>query len=226
MRSGAAAQEAPAGLRVLAPRSERAPERLTRAERKRRTRAALLAAARSVVASRGMQAATHEEIAAEAGLTIGAIYSNFDNKADLMAALMDDVAANSNVVLEDKPTVRESLETLGRRLIHQADNDPADVDLQLEFTLFAIRFPEARARRLPHRESEHHRHAEILESVAARSGEVLPMPAAEYAEAVSNLAWSLMCSRRTLGPSAVSDEFILRSLDLMAPPWPRRRRSR
>src|SRR5438046_381214 len=134
--------------------------RLTRAQRKRQTRAALIAAARTVVARRGMQAATHEEIAAEAGLTIGAIYSNFDNKASLMAALMDDVAANSNVVLEDEPTVRECLEALGRRLMSEADHHPEDVDLQLEFMLFAIRVPEARARRLPHRETEHRRYAE------------------------------------------------------------------
>lgn len=191
--------------------------RLTREQRKQQTRAALIAAARSVVARRGMQAATHEEIAAEAGVTIGAIYSNFDNKASLMAALMDDVAANNNVVLEDKSTVRECLEALGRRLIAEADRHPEDVDLQLEFLLFAVRVPEARAQRLPHREREHQRYAEILERVAARSGEVLPLPAVEYAEAVSNMAWSLMCSRRTLGRAAVPDELVLHSLGLLAP---------
>src|SRR4051812_3817215 len=217
MSNTAAAQETSYDVHRLAPAGPQPSPRLTRAQRKRQTRAALVAAARTVVARRGMQAATHEEIAAEAGLTIGAIYSNFDNRASLMAALMDDVAANSTVVLEDKPTVRECLEALGRRLISEADHHPDDVDLQLEFLLFAIRVPEARARRLPHRETEHRRHAEILERVAARSGEVLPLPAMEYAEAVSNLAWSLMCSRRTLGSIVIPDELILRSLDLMAP---------
>lgn len=191
--------------------------RLSREQRKRQTREALIAAARTVVARHGMQAATHEEIAAEAGLTIGAIYSNFDNKAGLMAALMDDVASKSNVVLEDKPTVRECLEALGRRLLAEADRHPEDVDLQLEFLLFAIRVPEARAQRLPHRESEHRRHAEVLARVAARSGEVLPLPAIEYAEAVSNMAWSLMCSRRSLGAAVITDELILHSLALLAP---------
>src|SRR5690349_13347712 len=135
------------------------PPRLSRAERKQQTRDALLAAARTVVARRGMQAATHEEIAAEAGLTIGAIYSNFSGKTDLMASLMDAAAARSNVVLEDAPTVADCLEALGRRLVRQVDEDPADVDLQLEFTLFAIRAPEARTQRLPHRDAEHARHA-------------------------------------------------------------------
>jgi AcrR family transcriptional regulator len=190
--------------------------RVSRADRKRQTREALIAAARVVVARSGMQAATHEEIAAEAGLTIGAIYSNFASKADLMASVMDDVAAKSHVVLEEKATVRECLEALGRRLARQVDDDPADVDLQLEFALFAIRNPEARARRLPHREAEHRAHAEVLARVAARSGEQLPLPPAEFAETVSNLAWSLMCSRRTLGRKAVSDAFIARSLGVLA----------
>ena len=70
---------------------------------------------------------------------------------------------------------------------------------------------------MPHREREHERHAEILERVAARSGEALPLPATEYAEAVSNMAWSLMCSRRTLGAAVVTDELILHSLELLAP---------
>jgi AcrR family transcriptional regulator len=193
------------------------PTRLTRAERKEQTRKALLAAARSVVARRGMQAATHEEIASEAGLTIGAIYSNFESKADLMAALMDDVAANSSVVLEERATIRECLEALAQRVIRQADDDPDDVDLQLEFLLFAVRVPEAGARRLPHREDEHRHHADVLEGVAAKSGETLPMPAREFAEVVSNLAWALLCSRRTLGADVISDDFIARSLALLNP---------
>jgi AcrR family transcriptional regulator len=200
--------------------------RVSRAERKLQTRQALLSAARVVVARRGMQAATHEEIAAEAGLTIGAIYSNFASKADLMAALMDDVAAKSNVVLEVRPTLQECLSALARRLVEQVDNDPDAVDLQLEFALFAVRNPEARTRRLPHHEEEHRRHADVLARVSAAAGVPLPLPAPEFAEAVSNLAWALMCSRRTLGREAVPDELIERSLGLLAGAAAARRTSR
>src|SRR5437868_155057 len=127
-----------------------AVERLTRAQRKEQTRAALLAAARTVVARRGMQAATHEEIASEAGLTIGAIYSNFSSKADLMAALWGEIAEHSSVQLEDHATLGECLDSLASRLVEAVDDDPESVDLQLEFQLFAIRVPEARELRLPH----------------------------------------------------------------------------
>ena len=191
--------------------------RLSRAERKEQTRAALLAAARSVVARRGMQAATHEEIAREAGLTIGAIYSNFASKADLMAAVWGDIASHSNVVLEERETLRECLEALAERLIRAADEDPELVDLQLEFQLFAIRVPEARDRRLPHWDAGHKAHAAVLERVAARSGEELPGSARDFAEAVSNLAWSLVVGRRVLGSSVMTEERIRQALLCLVP---------
>jgi AcrR family transcriptional regulator len=197
--------------------AEQAPvtERPTRAQRKERTRAALLTAARSVVARRGMQAATHEEIASEAGLTIGAIYSNFASKADLMAALMDDVAAQSNLHLEPADSLRDCLDALAHRVIEQVDRDPQAVDLSLEFALFAVRYPEARERRLPHWEDEHRRHEEVLAGVAERSGRPLPGAPRDVAEAVSNLAWSLMCSRRVLGAAVITDEAIVNAMRML-----------
>ena len=192
-------------------------ERLSRAQRKEQNRAALLAAARSVVARRGMQAATHEEIASEAGLTIGAIYSNFTSKADLMAALWGEIASHSSVMLEERATLRETLEALAHRLARAVDEDPESLDLQLEFQLFAIRVPEARDRRLPDWEAGHEAHAAVLERVVARSGEVLPAPARDFAEAVSSLAFSLMCSRRILGPTVITEDRIVNALLCLVP---------
>ena len=51
--------------------------RLSREERKARTRVDLLAAARTVFLRRGFHGATLDEIAEEAGYTKGAVYSNF-----------------------------------------------------------------------------------------------------------------------------------------------------
>jgi len=191
--------------------------RLTRAQKKEQTREALLTAARSVVARRGMQAATHEEIASEAGLTIGAIYSNFASKADLMAALWGEVASHSTVLLEERATLRECLEALGHRLARAVDEDPASIDLQLEFQLFAIRVPEARDRRLPSWEAGHQAHADVLQRVATRSGQPLPMPARDFAEAVSSMAFTLMCSRRILGPDVMTEKRIVDALLCLAP---------
>lgn len=67
---------------------------LTRAEQQSRTRAALVASARRVFGREGFNGANLAAIAREAGLTKGAVYSNFDSKADLFLAVLDDDLAS------------------------------------------------------------------------------------------------------------------------------------
>src|SRR3984885_7184390 len=67
-----------------------AARRLTRAEQQAQTRARLIDAAAKVFARRGFQAASVEEIAEEAGYSHGAVYSNFEGKADLFLAVFED----------------------------------------------------------------------------------------------------------------------------------------
>jgi AcrR family transcriptional regulator len=55
-----------------------------------RTRDALIGAAAKVFLARGFQGASLREIASEAGLTTGAVYSNFDGKADLFLAVLEE----------------------------------------------------------------------------------------------------------------------------------------
>jgi AcrR family transcriptional regulator len=67
---------------------------LTRAEQQSRTRAALVASARRVFGRDGFNGSNLAAIAREAGLTKGAVYSNFDSKADLFLAVLDDDLAS------------------------------------------------------------------------------------------------------------------------------------
>jgi AcrR family transcriptional regulator len=62
--------------------------RLTRAERQEQTRAALIEAAGRVFVERGFAGSSVEAIAAEAGFTRGAFYSNFNSKEELFAQLL------------------------------------------------------------------------------------------------------------------------------------------
>src|SRR5215216_2498682 len=62
---------------------------LTRRQRQEQTRQRLLEAATRVFARRGYQQATLQDIANEAGFTIGAVYSNFSGKEELFLALAD-----------------------------------------------------------------------------------------------------------------------------------------
>ncbi len=62
--------------------------RLTRDEKKAQTRQRLLDAAWAVFTERGFLAPTLDDIAEAAGLTKGAVYSNFDSKEELFLALL------------------------------------------------------------------------------------------------------------------------------------------
>ena len=70
------------------------PTPLTRVEQQSRTRAALVASARRVFGRDGFNGANLATIAREAGLTKGAVYSNFEGKADLFLAVLDDDMAS------------------------------------------------------------------------------------------------------------------------------------
>ena len=65
-----------------------APKRVTRKEKQAETRARLLDAAEQVFLRRGLQGSSVEEIAAEAGFTRGAFYSNFKSKDELFVELL------------------------------------------------------------------------------------------------------------------------------------------
>jgi AcrR family transcriptional regulator len=61
---------------------------LTREDSRERTTQRLLAAARKLIAKRGLSATTLDDIAGEAGYTRGAFYSNFSSKGELFIELL------------------------------------------------------------------------------------------------------------------------------------------
>jgi AcrR family transcriptional regulator len=76
----------PSRTKAATPRKER----VSRAEQSARNREAILRSARTVFLRSGYHGTTVEAVAREAGLTIGAIYSRFDGKADLFLALLEE----------------------------------------------------------------------------------------------------------------------------------------
>jgi AcrR family transcriptional regulator len=67
--------------------------RRTQGERTAQTRAALITAARRLFGAEGFAEVGAERIAREAGMTRGALYHQFADKADLFAAVLDEVEA-------------------------------------------------------------------------------------------------------------------------------------
>src|SRR6476620_3512679 len=117
--------------------------RITRTERKARTRDELLLAARSVFLRRGFHGASLDEIAEEAGYTKGAVYSNFAGKDDLYLALLDAhydrrVAAYVELLL-DQPTFEDAIRAVGSFMVESDAQDPDWLPTLAEFVAHAAR---------------------------------------------------------------------------------------
>ncbi|HEY1855540.1 MAG TPA: helix-turn-helix domain-containing protein [Solirubrobacterales bacterium] len=69
--------------------SEKRPGRRTQAERRERTHAALIAAARKLFAERGFEAVSAEQVVRAAGITRGALYHHFGGKQGLLDAVYE-----------------------------------------------------------------------------------------------------------------------------------------
>ena len=111
------------------------------------TRERIFAAAAGVFAEHGVAATTVEQIAAAAGFTRGAFYSNFDTKDELAVAMLDDHVTRSYVhnraLARDHPDAAGLVQALRDDLDRQ---DPLHRNplLQVELMLYVARRPDLR----------------------------------------------------------------------------------
>jgi AcrR family transcriptional regulator len=123
------------------------PIRLTRAEKRDQTRAALLTAAAQVFAARGFQATTLDAVAEAAGLTKGAVYSNFQSKDDLIQALLDDRTERDGRRWQAAFAVSDATDRLRQIANVAGESMHGDRDwiaLELQFHLYALHQQTAR----------------------------------------------------------------------------------
>src|SRR5436305_4375016 len=96
--------------------------------RKARTRAALLAAARALFASRGMEQTTIAEIAEQADVATGSFYNYFATKEQLLEALLEDELSRQRDLLRRRQDqVEDPAEKIAiahRHLIRVGRSDP------------------------------------------------------------------------------------------------------
>src|SRR5436309_12391157 len=90
--------------------------RMTREDSRDRTTQHLLAAARKLIAKRGLSDTSLEDIAEEAGYTRGAFYSNFGSKGDLFIELLRRDHALSNEQLRKLRDDSLSFEEIQQRI--------------------------------------------------------------------------------------------------------------
>jgi AcrR family transcriptional regulator len=117
-----------------------------RSPKAEKTRADLLAAARTVIAQKGYEGASVGDIAAAAGYTKGALYANFGSKEELFLEV-------ARGLLADDAALKDSQVTLDLREVFEphpeSDEQATRTLLALELYLYALRHAEARADMAP-----------------------------------------------------------------------------
>ncbi len=86
--------------------------RQRKGDKRARTRATLLEAARDIVREKGFERTTLQDVAQRAGMTSGAIYGNFKNRDDLFVALADAYWAPIKPVIRPGTSFAEKMRAL------------------------------------------------------------------------------------------------------------------
>jgi AcrR family transcriptional regulator len=113
--------------------------------KRERTRAALIAATLEVVEAKGFAAASLDAIAARAGMTKGAIYSNFTGKAELMMAAMGARGLRLDPSDYRSGTLRAGLISLASDMAAMIRRAQGEAKFAVEFQLYALGDAELRA---------------------------------------------------------------------------------
>ncbi|HEX4713095.1 helix-turn-helix domain-containing protein [Phenylobacterium sp.] len=187
-------------------------EKPRRGDKRERTRAALISAAWAVVEEKGFAAASLEEIARRAGMTRGAIYSNFPSRSDLLLAMVGTRGLSINRDFSRPGTLKEQLRWFAEGLIETLPNAPGTQRWHAEFMVHIAADPALR---------EHiaggfaNMFDEMAAQFRAQHGETLAIDAHSLALAVQSLAMGFVY-QCILSPDAVPARAVIEAFDALA----------
>jgi AcrR family transcriptional regulator len=168
----------------------RAP--MTRDESRQVTRRRLLDAAAKVFARRGYRRAAVEEIASEAGYTIGALYSNFSGKEEVLLALLEQEIARiaerivTAAQAQDDPV--DKLRAAASEWMAFLDEEPELYALMIEFWTIWVRDDDQRPRHAERFQTVRRFIGRLITDKADELGIAMRLPPEQIGAAVVALA--------------------------------------
>src|ERR1700761_5375494 len=105
--------------------------------KKARTQARLIEAAYAEVLEKGFAAASLDAIARRAGMTKGAIYSNYRDKAGLLMAVRDAKQPRIRLPFEDGASLERQIEILARSVIEDLPRTAAEIRFVSDYHRYA-----------------------------------------------------------------------------------------
>ena len=177
--------------------------RLTRVQSQARTRARLVATAKTLFLRDGYAPTSLEKVADKAGYSKGAVYSNFRNKDELCLAVLDEIHAEQAAMMAEAiagaNTIEERLAAFQSWAEANIGNE-AWTALEVEFAVGARRNPAVRKALAKRDRTIRDMIARLITAQADELGVTLPIPADAAATALLSLGIGLGV-QRAIDPS-------------------------
>jgi AcrR family transcriptional regulator len=178
-----------------------------------RTRAALLDAARALVREKGYARTTLEEVAARAGMTTGAIYGNFRNRDELFIALGEAYWPPVKPRVAPGATFAALMRAMAAAVIEALPDRSVAAVGRLTGIAYALEHPELRQRVHEVTSASYDAGAAWLETLA--DSHDLPMPKEHLVRVIHALIEGLVLLR-LLTPELFSDEVVYEAFGALA----------
>lgn len=182
-------------------------------DKRERTRATLLAAAREVVREKGYGRTTLEEVAARAGMTTGAIYGNFKSRAELFIALGETYWPPVRPRVGASPSSAEAMQALAVATLAAIPERSVAAVGRLSGLAYTLEHPELGRQVQDVTAAHFEMGASWLESLA--DSENLPIPAEHLVRVLHALIEGLVF-QRLLTPDLYPDEVFHAAFRLLA----------
>ncbi len=179
------------------------PRRRPKGDKRDRTRARLLEAARSLIREKGHDHTTLDAIAERAGMTTGAIYGNFKNREELFLALGQTYWAPIKPNVRPRATFPEILRALADATLAAIPDRSAAAVGRLTGLAYTLTHEEFRAKVTEFTAQSYAFGEQWLRSVTRE--EDLPMPAGQLVRVIHALTEGLVF-QRLLTPELMPDE--------------------
>jgi AcrR family transcriptional regulator len=179
------------------------PRRHSKGDKRDRTRAKLLEAARALIREKGHEHTTLEAIAERAGMTTGAIYGNFKNRDELFLALGQTYWVPIRPKVRAQATFPEIMRALADATLAVIPDRSAAAVGRLTGMAYALTHEELRARITEFTAQSYAFGEQWLRSVTKE--EDLPMPADQLVRVIHALSEGLVF-QRLLTPELMPDE--------------------
>lgn len=187
------------------------PGKKLKGDKREKTRAALLAAARALIREIGYEQTTLEKVATRAGMTTGAIYGNFRNRDELFIALGQTYWAPVAPKVAPGATFAEAMHALAKATLAAVDERAPAAIGRLTGIAYALRNAEFRSRVVEITRGSYHFGAKWLRNFDGQ----LPMPADTLVCVIHALIEGLVM-QRILTPELCPDEVFYEAFAALA----------